>query len=159
MARLAVFGQVQDKVKSERQRPPRWHERQSVQAHQHDIRGRQQAQESNPACQGKRWRLLMQPGAHALFFPACIRVTGNQSPAQCQMITECGERYEFAYLLLSRAYLPCIQDGLQEPGTEPCTPTMGRSRVEEMQERTVASEIEIRGKDVLGSFGDLRGWG
>src|SRR5919109_4403541 len=33
---------------------------------------------------------------------------------------------------------------------------MRRSCVEEMQERTVTSEIEIRGKDVLGLFADLR---
>jgi len=34
---------------------------------------------------------------------------------------------------------------------------MRRSRIEEMQERTVTSEIEIRGKDVLGLFAGLRG--
>ena len=34
---------------------------------------------------------------------------------------------------------------------------MRRGGVEEMQERTVASEIEIRGKDVLGLFAGLRG--
>ena len=59
----------------------------------------------------------MQPGEHALFLPACVRVTGDQSPAQCQMITKCGEWYELTYLLLSRAYFPCIQDRLQEPRT------------------------------------------
>ena len=59
----------------------------------------------------------MQPGEHALFFPACVRVIGDQSTTQGEMIAKCGERYEFAHLLLSRAYLPCIQHRLQEPGT------------------------------------------
>jgi hypothetical protein len=73
------------------------------------------------------------------------------------MITKRYERYELAHLLLSRAYLPCIQDWLQEPGTEPRTPTVRRGRVEEMQERTVTGEVEVRGKDVLGLFAGLRG--
>jgi hypothetical protein len=73
------------------------------------------------------------------------------------MITKCGERYELAYLLLSRAYLPCIQDRLQEPGTQPYTPAMRRGGIEEMQDRTVTSKVEIRGKDVLGLFSELRG--
>src|SRR5262245_46843463 len=157
MACLAVLRQVQDKVQSESQRPPRWHERQGVQAHQPDVRGRQQAQEGNPARQGKRWGLLLQPGEHARFVPAGVRVTGHQSAAQCQVITKRGERYELAYLLLSCANCPCIQDRLQEPGTEPCAPTLRRGGVKEMQERTVTGEIEVRGKDVFGLFTDLRG--
>jgi hypothetical protein len=99
----------------------------------------------------------MQPGEHALFLPACIRVTGDQSTTQGEMIAKGRERYEFTHLLLSRAYLPGIQDGLQEPGTKPRTPTMRRGRIEEMHERTVTSEIEIRGEDVLGLFAGRRG--
>jgi hypothetical protein len=34
---------------------------------------------------------------------------------------------------------------------------MRRGRVEEMQERTITSDIQVRGKDVLGFFADLRG--
>jgi hypothetical protein len=34
---------------------------------------------------------------------------------------------------------------------------MRRGRVEEMQERTITSDIKVRGKDVLGLFADLRG--
>src|SRR5215475_1280250 len=34
---------------------------------------------------------------------------------------------------------------------------MRRSRVEEMQERTVTRDIEVRGKDVFGLFAGLRG--
>jgi hypothetical protein len=73
------------------------------------------------------------------------------------MIAKRRERYEFTHLLLSRTYLPGIQDGLQEPGTEPCTPTMRRGGIEEMQERTVTREIEIRGEDVFGLFAGWRG--
>src|SRR5215470_14666736 len=36
---------------------------------------------------------------------------------------------------------------------------MRRSCVEEMQERTVTSDIEVRGKDVFGLFAGLRGAG
>ena len=73
------------------------------------------------------------------------------------MVTKRYEWYEFAHLLLPGANLPCIQDRLQEPGTEPCAPTMRRGGVEEMQERTCTSEIEIRSKDMLGIFLGLRG--
>jgi hypothetical protein len=61
--------------------------------------------------------LLVQPGEHTLFFPACVWVTGDESPAQGQMITKRYERYELTDLLLSCAYLPCIQAWMQKPGT------------------------------------------